>query len=64
MVAAWNGHADIVKLLQEHKADANAVNRERQSARMLAESEGHRTISNCWREVIFYAVGRRGRYSQ
>jgi ankyrin repeat protein len=33
-----------VKLLLEQKAEVRAVNRERQSAQMLAESEGHRAI--------------------
>jgi ankyrin repeat protein len=44
MTAAWEGHADVVKDLLKHGANASLVNRERRSALMLAESEGHREV--------------------
>ena len=44
MAAAWEGHTSIVKDLLKHDADASLVNSEGQSARMLAESEGHRDV--------------------
>ena len=43
-VAAWKGHAEIVKLLLESKADVNAANIYSATALILASHNGHTEI--------------------
>ena len=52
MAAAWEGHADVVKLLLKHGARSQATNAQDQSALSLAESVGHGRIAKLARESL------------